>query len=212
VFDCKNGECQKIYHDAPTIIDSLGEKSQKEWKQLQNFLSELSVSFVYNPRLVRGLDYYNKTVFEFASPDLGAQSAFCGGGRYDQLVAEIGGKQDQPAIGAAIGIDRLCMLLEMNQDNLPISEQPALTVIIPFAEEQHSIGLQLNKQLSSAGKCTQMLSSGSVKSMMKRANKLGAKHCILIGDQEQQDGTVLLKNMITGEEQNVRQFDVLSLL
>ena len=106
IFDCKVETCQKIYQNAPHIIDHLGAACQAEWQKLQHDLELLSVTFKVQPTLVRGLDYYNKTVFEFVSGGLGAQNTFCGGGRYDQLVTQIGGKTDQQSIGAAIGIER----------------------------------------------------------------------------------------------------------
>src|SRR3989338_1879014 len=144
VFDCKSEVCQEIYRKAPQLVNFFNETSQKEWQQLQNQLEELSVSFVVNPRLVRGLDYYNKTVFEFMSPDLGAQSTFCGGGRYDHLVSQVGGKQDQPSIGAAIGFDRLLLLVEMIRNKLILPQPPTLYVIIPLSQEQHSLALLLS--------------------------------------------------------------------
>ena len=105
VFDCKNSSCQQVYIDAPAITGHLCSMCNDEWQQLQEKLSLLSVTFIYKPTLVRGLDYYNKTVFEFVSSSLGAQSTFCGGGRYDQLVSQIGSKVDRPCVGAAFGIE-----------------------------------------------------------------------------------------------------------
>lgn len=212
VFDCKSAACQVIYHNAPALADFFKEQSQQEWQQLRNMLEELSVSFTVNARLVRGLDYYSKTVFEFVSPDLGAQSAFCGGGRYDHLVSAIGGKQDQPSIGAAIGFDRLLLLMEQNEKNLPLPEAPTLHVVLPLGQEQHGIALHMADSLLQAGLATEVVAEGSVKSMMRKANKLGARYCLIIGDQEQQAGTVVLKDMQKSEEQIVKQADVVKLL
>ncbi|HJM69233.1 MAG TPA: histidine--tRNA ligase, partial [Candidatus Babeliales bacterium] len=127
VFDCKNETCQSLYKDAPKIVDNLTE-SAEEWKQLQEQLDLLSVSYTVDPKLVRGLDYYSKTVFEFVSPNLGSQNTFCGGGRYNNLVKAIGGKQDQPSIGASIGIERLMMVLEPLKDTLALPQPAALTI------------------------------------------------------------------------------------
>src|SRR3984957_10422043 len=117
IFDCKSPTCQKIYEQAPTISECLCSRCAAEWAQLQDQLHILSVTYAHKPTLVRGLDYYSKTVFEFVSYDLGAQNTFCGGGRYDQLVSQLGGTQDQPSIGAAIGIERLMLLLDAQHNN-----------------------------------------------------------------------------------------------
>jgi histidyl-tRNA synthetase len=213
VFDCKNGDCQKLYADAPYLVESLCALCAQEWQQLQEHLEELSVSFTYCPTLVRGLDYYNKTVFEFSSNALGAQSAFCGGGRYDQLVTELGGKQDQPSVGAAFGLERLMLLLEMNKDILPLAQPPALHVIMPMSAKQNSLALMVGDVLLAAGLCTEiMLEGDSVKSMMRKANKLGAQICLLLGDEEQQANQVTVKNMVTGEQVCIAQSELLSYL
>lgn len=209
VFDCKQEACQAIYKNAPQLADAFGAQSQQEWQQLQDQLQQLSVSFVINSKLVRGLDYYNKTVFEFVSSNLGAQSAFCGGGRYDHLVSQIGGKQDQPSIGAAIGIDRLLVLLELIQNQLPLEHEPKLYAILPLALEQQMLALHYADTLTKAGKVTEIIADGSVKSMMRKANKLGANQVLIIGDKEQQEGTVVLKDMVKGTEQIVKQADIL---
>ena len=212
VFDCKNQDCQKIYNDAPMLTDHLSEESAKEWQQVQERLEELSVSFVHNTKLVRGLDYYNKTIFEFVSPLLGAQSAFCGGGRYDSLVSLLGGKQDQPAIGAAIGADRLQLLLEATESTLLEQQFSPLYVIVPLEKEQHPVALKLAQSLLNQGFCVDVLFEGKVKSMMRKANKMGAEAVLLIGGDEQANGTVMFKDMQSGESQAVKQIDVVELL
>ena len=110
---------------------------QAEWQQLQHDLELLSVTFKVQPSLVRGLDYYNKTVFEFVSGGLGAQNAFCGGGRYDQLVTQIGGKTDQQSIGAAIGFERLLMLIEPHKDSLPLPQLPKLHATFTIGKDTY---------------------------------------------------------------------------
>jgi histidyl-tRNA synthetase len=213
VFDCKNTECQKLYENAPKMIDHLSVESQKEWQELQQQLELLSVSFIINPKLVRGLDYYNKTVFEFSSNDLGAQNTFCAGGRYDALVKELGAKQGQPALGAAIGIERLLLLLEPIQEQLPISQQPKLTVIIPVAEEQKILAMLIADELHAQDVCAQvMLDGGKVKKMMQKANKMGATYAVIVGEDEQQNHEVTLKNMMTGTEERVKQIDLVNVL
>ncbi len=208
VLDCKNPDCQKLYTQAPQLTDCLCTQCTSEWKSVQHRLEELSVPFVHMPRLVRGLDYYNKTVFEFVSPLLGAQSTFCGGGRYDHLVAQIGGKEDQPSVGAAIGIDRLILMLETMQDLLPIPFDSALFVIIPLSEEQHPLALQVADTLIHNGLHTELLIDGSLKAMMRKADKYGAKAVILIGTDEQSTGTVTVKTLQTGAESKIKQTDL----
>lgn len=212
VFDCKNEDCQNVYNNAPMLTDHLSEESAQEWQQVQDRLEELSVSFVHNTKLVRGLDYYNKTIFEFVSPLLGAQSAFCGGGRYDSLVSLLGGKQDQPAIGAAIGADRLQLLLEATGSTLLEQQLTPLYVVMPLEKEQHPVALKLAQSLLNQGFCIDVLFEGKVKSMMRKANKMGAEAVLLLGSDEQNQGTVTFKDMQSGESQTVKQVDVAGLL
>ncbi len=209
VFDCKNQDCQNVYNSAPVIIDYLSQESKDEWDNLQKKLSILGISFVCNNKLVRGLDYYNKTVFEFSSPELGAQSAFCGGGRYDKLATMLGSKQDFPSIGAAIGIERLLMLLENNINNLNIKPKPALTVIVPIEPEQNDLALLISQNLHNYNIYNNLiLDNSSVKSMMRKANKLGAKYVLLIGPEELASNKIKVKNMQTSKEQDVSQADI----
>ena len=212
IFDCKNPQCQEIYRNAPYIADHLCESCSQEWQELQKQLSLLSISHVYRPTLVRGLDYYNKTVFEFVSKNLGAQDTFCGGGRYNQLVQQLGGNQDQPAIGAAFGIERLMLLLEPLRDQLNIPHPPALHMIIPMSPAQHTLALLLADELQAQSLCTDILFEGSMKSMMRKANKFGAAYVLILGETEQQDRTVTVKNMTTGTEQTVPQIDLVATL
>lgn len=208
VFDCKNPADQALYQKAPVMTDHLCESCAQEWTTLQQLLEALSVSFSINHRLVRGLDYYQKTVFEFVSAALGAQNTFCGGGRYSQLVQLVGAREDQPCIGAAFGIERLMMMLELVKDKLQLPQPPALQVIIPFSVAQHPIALLLAQELTGKGICTEVLFEGSLKSMMKQANKLGAQHVLIVGEDEQKEHAVMVKNMVTGKEEKVKQIDV----
>jgi len=213
VFDCKNEVCQKQYEKAPVLVDYLCEPCNTEWEELCKQLELLSVNFVRTPHLVRGLDYYNKTVFEFMSEQLGAQSAFCGGGRYDQLVGQIGHKKDEPSIGGAIGMERLLLLLESHRDRLPIPHKPALSVIIPVTKAQQPIALFLADQLTAHGFTVDALLEGdSLKSMMRKANKLGATYALVIGDEEQQNNEVTVKQMVGGKQERVKQSAVIEYL
>ncbi|MBD3231662.1 histidine--tRNA ligase [Candidatus Dependentiae bacterium] len=205
IFDCKNENCKKLYKDAPKLTDYLCKQCDDQWKELQETLSVLSVSFVHTPELVRGLDYYNKTVFEFSSPELGAQDAFCGGGRYS-LGKELGGKSDIPSIGSAIGFGRLLILVANNLNKLSIPQQPALHVIIPISKKQADLALIISDELQSNNLCNDvLLDFSSMKSLMRKANKMGAKYVLIIGDDEQKNGTVSIKNMQTSEVGSVKQ-------
>jgi len=212
IFDCKNSQCQELYRNAPYIADNLCQNCSTEWNTLQQQLTATSVSYVYRPTLVRGLDYYNKTVFEFVSKNLGAQDTFCGGGRYNQLVEQLGGNKDMPAIGAAFGIERLILLLEPLREQLAIAHPPTLHMIIPMTQAQHTTALLLADTLHAHDICTDILFEGSMKSMMRKASKAGAAYVLIIGETEQQTGTVMIKNMTTGVEQSVAQIDIVDIL
>ncbi|HLC06834.1 MAG TPA: histidine--tRNA ligase [Candidatus Babeliales bacterium] len=212
IFDCKNPQCQEIYTAAPYIADNLCEGCTQEWQELQKQLTLLSVSHVYRPTLVRGLDYYNKTVFEFVSKDLGAQDTFCGGGRYNQLVKQLGGNQDKAAIGAAFGMERLMLLLEPLRNQLNIPHPAILHMLIPMTPAQHTLALLLADELRAHNICTDIVFEGSMKSMMRKTSSSGATYALILGETEQQERTVMVKNMITGTEESVAQVDVVKML
>lgn len=210
VFDCKNPTCQLIYAKAPKITDSLCSGCSQEWETLQSLLRQLSVSFSQAPTLVRGLDYYGKTVFEFTSTQLGAQSSFAGGGRYDFLATALGGKTDQPSIGVGIGIERILLLLEQNKD-LTLPQGPTLYAILPLTKDQNPLCLQIADELHAHNLCSHIFVEGdSMKSMMRQANKLGAHACIIIGPDEQAAGQVTVKQMTTGGEIKIAQRELVA--
>jgi histidyl-tRNA synthetase len=212
IFDCKTESCQVIYRTAPHPADHICADCTIEWHSLQQHLNLLGVSFAYAPTLVRGLDYYTKTVFEFVSNNLGAQNAFCGGGRYDMLSELLDGPADKPSIGAAIGIERALLLLEANKDVLALPQPPALHVVIPLSKEQHTLALLVADELLANSLCTEVLLDGSVKSMMRKANKMGARYCLILGSEEQEQKMVMVKNMLNGTEEKMRQTEVVSFL
>lgn len=213
VFDCKNPTCQLLYKNVPHITDHLSPESAAEFKELKDLLENLSVSYTHVPTLVRGLDYYDKTAFEFVSNDLGAQNAFCGGGRYNKLVKQIGAKDDYPSIGAAMGIERLLLILDTIKDTLPYNIQLPLHVIIPLTIEQKPLALLLADELQAHNLATEvLLEDDSLKSMMRQANRIGAKYALLIGPEEQQDKTIVVKNMVNATEEKVHQKDIITKL
>lgn len=212
VFDCKNEQCQSIYKKAPHITDYVCSACDAEWIALRNQLELLSVPFTHVPTLVRGLDYYDKTVFEFISTNLGAQNAFCSGGRYNRLASELGSREDFPAVGAALGIERLMLMLESMKDSLMLPQLPKLSIIIPLELEQFGIAQLVADELRSAQISTDILFDSSIKNRMRKANKLGAAYVIVIGPDEQAARQVTIKNMMTGEEQRVDQTAIVGLL
>lgn len=210
IFDCKNPDCIALYKEAPHITDYLSEASATEWQLLNHYLDILSISRVHNPYLVRGLDYYHKTVFEFSSPLLGAQNAFCGGGQYDLSKQLQLGKQ-VPAIGAAIGIERLLLLLEAAGAALPIPQPDPLYLIIPFEEEQVALALLTYQTLQQAGMRSEISLNG-IKKGLSKADKEGACCAILIGENEQKQSTVSIKNMSSGSVKIISQAELVSFL
>jgi histidyl-tRNA synthetase len=212
VFDCKNEECKKIYLNAPKILDFLCKECKQEWETLINLLHILCVNYHIDHFLVRGLDYYNKTVFEFSSRNLGAQNAFCGGGRYT-LGKEIGGKEELPSIGVGIGTGRVISLVSEIQNKLQITQKPPLHIIIPMGIKQHQLALLIAQELLNNNLCTEILfNEASISNLVKKANKMGARYTLIIGETEQKEGTVTIKNMQNGESKIVKHQELVSSL
>jgi histidyl-tRNA synthetase len=210
IFDLKDEECQKALENAPVMTDYLCPESQAEWVHLRQLLDQLSVTHIHNPRLVRGLDYYNKTVFEFVGGNLGAQNALCGGGRYDFLSQTLGERDAVPAIGVGIGIERLLLSLE-GHVQFVIPPRPALTVVIPFSPAQVPLALLCASEIRAVGLCCEaFLDGGSIKNMLRKANKAGAQQVVLIGEDEQANNYVTLKHMVAGTEEKVGQAELVA--
>lgn len=206
IFDLKDPVCQEAVRQAPVITDYLGNESQREWEQLQSLLGQLSVSFSCDPRLVRGLDYYNRTVFEFVSTQLGAQSTFCGGGRYDSLAQILGEKHELPSLGAAFGIERVVMIMEQNLAALAIPQKKTLHMVMPMSDAQKALALLVTQALRNSGLCVDViLDTASIKSMMRKADKAGAHYALIIGDDEMARNYITVKNMMSGQEDKVEQ-------
>ncbi|ERT04952.1 histidine--tRNA ligase [Lyngbya aestuarii BL J] len=207
ILDSKDRRTQEITQNAPSIIDYLGEKSRTHFDKVQQLLAGLGISYSLNPRLVRGLDYYTHTAFEIISDDLGAQATVCGGGRYDGLVQELGGP-DTPAIGWAMGLERLILLLQQLQ-NLPQSELDFYIVSRgELAESQATI---LAQKLRNAEFSVEVDLSGSAfGKQFKRADRSGAVACLVLGDAEAENQTVNLKWLKTGEQNQFSQSDLLT--
>ncbi|NEO04663.1 histidine--tRNA ligase [Moorena sp. SIO3I8] len=206
ILDSKDKRTQEIAQDAPSILDYLSSESQSHFDQVKQLLKDNGISYQLNPRLVRGLDYYTHTAFEIISDDLGAQATVCGGGRYDGLVDELGGNKT-PAVGWAIGLERLVILLQQLQAS------PALALdfyLVSRGEVAQAQGLKLAQQLRKAGLAVELDLSGSAfGKQFKRADRSGAVGCLVIGDAEAQSNTVNLKWLASGEQETMTQADLL---
>ncbi len=198
ILDCKEEECKKINEDAPVILDYLCDDCKKHLSDLKKGLETLEIPYVVNPRIVRGLDYYTRTVFEFVSNDIGAQGTVCGGGRYDNLVEEVGGKPC-PSVGFGMGIERLILVLE-NAGKMP-EKSDNVTVFVGYVGDEIKFdALKITNDLRRAGISADTEFTGrSVKAQMKYAGKIGAKFTLIIGADELENGVVNVKNMETGE-------------
>ena len=198
ILDCKSPVCSEIAKGAPKITDYLCEDCKSHFNLVKENLSAQGITFEVDPFIVRGLDYYNKTVFEFVSDALGAQSTVCGGGRYDGLVAKMGGK-DTPALGFALGIERLMIILEAVGAPMPEDNKCSL-YIAPIGEKAQTAAGRICAALRNDGiEALCDLCGRSLKAQMKYADKIGAKFSVVLGDDELDCGKVNIKDMKTGE-------------
>ncbi|MCD7727376.1 MAG: histidine--tRNA ligase [Ruminococcus sp.] len=203
ILDCKSPVCSEIAKGAPEILDYLCDDCKEHFTGLQKILAELDIEFTINPRIVRGLDYYTKTVFEFVTTDIGAQGTICGGGRYDGLVGELGGA-DTPALGFAIGLERLILTME-NQGSEFIEEPTCDIYLASIGDAALVKTASLARDLRNCGFNAEYdLVGRSLKAQMKYADKIHAKFSIVIGDDDLKNGYAKLKNMETGEKEELR--------
>ncbi|RUM57222.1 MAG: histidine--tRNA ligase [Persephonella sp.] len=198
VLDCKVESCKEETKEAPKLYDYLSETSVKRYEEVKKYLKTLDIDFVENPRLVRGLDYYTDTVFEFKTDKIGAQGTVAAGGRYDKLVEQLGGPPT-PAVGFAAGIERLMLLV----DELPQGED--LIAVIPISDEFNLLALKVANKLRKENlKAELILKTGSLKSKMKVANKLKSSYVVFVSDSYE------LKDMLTGSQ--IKHEDLNSLI
>lgn len=202
ILDCKSPVCSEIAKDAPVVIDYLCDECKEHFEKVQQYLNAQNIEYTINPKIVRGLDYYTKTVFEFVSNSIGAQGTVCGGGRYDGLVEELGG-QHTASLGFGMGLERLMLLMEAQNCPFPEPEKADL-FIVAMGEKATLKALEISKDMRAEGfGCLMDLNQRSVRAQMKYANKLGAKFNLVIGDNEVESKTAMLKNMATGEESEI---------
>ena len=208
ILDSKDAKTQSILENAPKLHDFMGEETLAHFAQLQQYLSDAGVSFVINQKLVRGLDYYNKTVFEWTTTHLGSQGTVCAGGRYDGLVGQLKGKADQsvPAVGFAMGMERLLLLLEQVEQTSLVRDCDVFLVSEPAAQGKALVlAEQIRDQLEAVGSNLRLKvgSQGSMKSQMKKADQSGAVYALICGDREWEAKQVLFKQLATAEQSEV---------
>ena len=205
ILDSKDERTQKIVEAAPSILDYLGMDSRRHLEKVQQLLTDVGIRYQLNPRLVRGLDYYTYTAFEIQSDDLGAQATVCAGGRYDGLVAQLGGPQT-PGVGWGMGLERLILLLQKLQP----PPRPALDFyMVSRGEAAEAQALQLAQKLRQAGFAVELDLSGSAfGKQFKRADRSGAVACFVLGDAEAESKTVNLKWLKSGEQQAIAQAEL----
>lgn len=184
ILDSKNKDLEGLISEAPKMIDHLDRESNEHFKSLKNYLDHLEIPYKVNPKLVRGLDYYNQTVFEWVSNELGSQGTICGGGRYDGLVEKMGGNPT-PAIGFAMGLERIALLIHDKSKQL-ISDRPHL-YFLSMGESAHFESMKISRQILEVMPnitITNDITIGTLKSQMKKANKSGADYALILGEEE----------------------------
>lgn len=203
VLDCKKDSCKKIIEAAPVITENLCQECESHFSEVKSYLDDQKIVFHEEPRLVRGLDYYTKTAFEIISGGLGAQNAIGGGGRYDDLIEELGGKST-PAVGFAAGIERMIIAIDQQKVEWPVEK--GLDIFVAKVDEKNKdTAFRLLQKIRNAGLSADMdYSEGSLKSQMRIANKIGARYTVIVGEEELSKNMVILRNMQTKEQKEVK--------
>lgn len=209
VLDCKVEGCKKVAEGAPRTVDNLCADCRAHLDKLEGSLKAAGVEYEIDPRIVRGLDYYTRTVFEFIADGIGAQSTICGGGRYDGLVKELGGPE-LPAVGFAMGISRLILAMEASGVAAPEADVPELYVA-PMGEAAQREALRITEALRCAGVYAECDVTGrGLKAQMKYADKIGAKYTLIVGDDELAAGKAQLRSMADSEQSEIALSDVVA--
>ncbi len=199
ILDCKSPICQEIAKDAPVILDYLCEECSDHFEKLKKYLTGLNIDFKVNPKIVRGLDYYTKTVFEFVTTEIGAQGTVCGGGRYDGLIEQLGG-QKVPALGFAMGIERLLIVMD-KQNSEFLTPRVCDVYFATMGDKALEKAMKISHELREFGYHAEFdLMGRGIKAQMKYANKIGSAFTVVIGDNELENGSVKVKEMETGNE------------
>ena len=207
IIDSKDVTDQRIAKDAPYMLDYLCDDCKAAFEALKTNLDAMGISYVVDPRIVRGLDYYTKTAFEFVTTKIGAQGTVCGGGRYDHLVEEIGGPSI-PGVGFGLGKERLLILMEQNDIIVDDPNVPDISVSF-IGDKARLYALDLVHKLRACGVSAIIDTlNRNLKGQMKYANKLNARYSVVIGENEIEKGIVTLKNMHSGEQKEINAIDI----
>ena len=211
VLDCKEESCQRIIAEAPVVLDYLDDECKEHFETVKAILDDMGIKYTVDEKIVRGLDYYTRTVFEFVANGIGAQGTVCGGGRYDNLIAECGG-QPMGCAGFAVGIERLLLMLEAQ--NGEFKETNEMDIYIGSIGKEGLVKSQgIAYRMRSEGIRAEGDSVGrSVKAQMKYANKIGAKYSVILGDNEIAEDTANLKNMETGEQEQIKVSELVEII
>ena len=205
VFDCKNQECHGLLNKAPLFPDFWCDECKAHFSAVKDELGLLKIDYVENPRIVRGLDYYMRTAFEFTTTKLGAQNAIAAGGRYDGLVKSFGGP-DVAGVGCALGVERLLLILKQSEQK-PESED--MVFFAALGDEARKKIFPVIQMLRYDGVCVGWdYGDRSLKAQMRRANKLKAQTVVILGEEEMKKGEAQIKDMLTGEQKTVRIEDL----
>lgn len=205
ILDCKNEKCKETIKDIPKFYDYVCDECKEHFDKLCEELTRIGQKFTVDPMLVRGLDYYTKTAFEVQTNALGAQSAILGGGRYDNLIGIFNNGKDVPAVGSAMGIERLLLVLE-NQNNIITDRLDAY--IVAFKETENEVLKIMQTLRANNISCDYDFAVKSIKSQFKSANKRNAKYAVVLGEDEFKRGMCKLKNMDSGEEKEISINDI----
>ena len=207
ILDTKDKKEVALLSDAPDILNCLNSEDLHHFEKVQGFLNELGIAHERSNKLVRGLDYYTRTTFEITSPDVGAQNALCGGGRYDELIEQLGGKST-PAVGFAAGIERIILALGEKQDQ---TTEKVMVYIVIASESAVASLFRLANKLRQNGISTSFDTlRRSVKAQMREANRLAATHAVIVGDEEIADSSAKVKSLKTGEQNTISMSDLVS--
>jgi len=207
ILDCKNENCQKIVKGAPMMLDYLCDDCNESFEQVKSYLTASEIEYTIDPKIVRGLDYYTKTAFEFVSKNIGAQGTVCGGGRYDNLIKEVG-DIDVPGVGFGLGIERLILLLDALGIEIPKPSDDSVLVAV-MGDKAKLFGLKLVSELRKNGINAQMdLMERNIKGQFKYANKINAKYTVVIGDNELETEMASVKNMADSSQRQVKFDDL----
>lgn len=202
ILDCKSPVCSEIAKDAPVVLDYLCDECKEHFEKTKSYLDAMNIEYIVNPQIVRGLDYYTKTVFEFVADSIGAQGTVCGGGRYDGLIEELGG-QHTPSLGFGMGLERLQLVMEAQGCEFPEPSRPDL-FIVAMGDKATLKAVEIAKDMRDEGySVVYDLNGRSLRAQMKYADKINAKYNVVIGDNEVDTKSAVLKDMATGEQSDI---------